>query len=133
MAKQILHQLPEVASAQALDQTLLQVPSTLEALYTLTTQQIIEQAEDDAKLGRRVLSELLVAPQPMPAETLLDAVAGDVGWEKTYDPVLIEERINRCVRCCRDLITRTEGDIILFTHRTVKEYLEVHGIPGTST
>jgi hypothetical protein len=133
LANQILYQLPDATSAQDIDQIFVRLPSSLEGFYALAIQQINEQAEDDAKLGRRVLSELLVTLQPMTAKTLLGAVAGDAGWETTCDRVRIDERTNRCVRCCRSLITRSEDNTIGFTHLTVKQYLEVHGILSTST
>jgi hypothetical protein len=115
---QILQPQPRLSTAERLNQ-----------LYTLFLQRITEQAEGDAKLGKSVLRELLSAHQPMRAESLLDAVAEDAGWDKTNDQDRMEERINRCVRCCMNLVVRCKDNTIQFPHFTVESFLQAHGIP----
>ena len=134
MAKLLVDQLAKANTEQQIYK-MLQPPSelskaqSLEQLYALNLRQISKQAGSDAKLGKRVLKELLAAHEPMTAAGLLDAVAEDIGWDETDDQNRIEERVNRCVRCCMSLVVQHERKVIQFAHLTVLEFLKVHGIP----
>ena len=72
--------------------------------------------------------ELLTAHQPMTAGRLLDAVAETAGWEKTNDQDRMEQRVNRCVRCCMNLIVHCEDNTIQFTHIIVRRLLQIQSI-----
>ena len=96
-------------------------------MYAQLIERINSQTEGDAALGRKVLSELLVAQEPMTVAKLLDGVARDAGWERTSDPIQVEKRIARCMRCCGVIVARN-GNIIGLIHYTAKEYLERYGV-----
>ena len=93
-------------------------------------EQINKQTEGDAALGRKVLSELLIAQEPMTTARLLDAVAGDAGWEATSDQIQIDKRVDRCVQCSKGLVMLVacdDGNTVRFVHYSVRNYLEAHG------
>jgi hypothetical protein len=127
MAALMVGQIRDNSSAQDIDQILDSQPTTLEQLYAQIMERINSQAEGDAALARRVLSELLTAQRPPTIATMLDVVGRDAGWERTSDPIQVETRIAQCVQCCRGLVARSNGNIG-FVHLTVQQYLEHHGV-----
>lgn len=91
-------------------------------------ERINKQTGDDAALGKKVLSVLLAAQEPVTTEVLLNAVARDAGWEKSSDQVQLEQRIDRCVHCCGGLVARSDSNIVSLVHSTAQRYLEHHGV-----
>lgn len=89
---------------------------------------IDSQAGGDAALGRKVLSVLHAAQEPVTTEALLAAVAGEAGWERTSDHAQLEQQINRCIQCCGGLVVRSDSNIVWLIHHTAKCYLEHHGV-----
>jgi hypothetical protein len=131
MAKLLIDQMPDNTSAQDFDRTWRLQPSSIEQAFARVMELINGQSEGDAALGRRVLSEILVAHEPMKTRTLLDVAASDAGWERTFDQVQIDKRIARCVQCCGGLVhlvARDDGNVVVFVHYTVRNYLETHGV-----
>jgi hypothetical protein len=118
----IVGQIQYNTSTQDIDRHVrLQPAPTLERLYARVMKQIIEQTDRDATLGIKVLSELLRAQRPMTTKSLLDAIAKDAGWERTYDQVQLDKRIERCVQCCKGLVARSDGDVVRLVHYTARE------------
>jgi hypothetical protein len=93
-------------------------------------EQINRQAAGDSALGKKVLSELLVADEPMTTGRLLDAVSRDVGWERTSNQAEIDKQIDRCVQSCRGLVSLVAcdgGNEVVSVHSTFKQYLGRYG------
>ena len=115
MSKILIDELANATTERQIHQMLQPQPQSavqkLVQMYTLFLQRISEQAEGDAKLGKKVLRELLLADQPMGAERMLDAFGEDTELEKTNDQALMEERVNRCVRCCMNLVVHNEDSL----------------------
>ena len=128
----LLRQIQDSSSLQDADQRLRSQPASLEQLYAQTVEQMNRQTEGDAALGRKVLTVLLGAQEPVTTETLLDAVATDVGWKRTSDQAQVEQRIDQCVQCCGGLVGRSDGNTVRLIHATAHHYLKLHGVSNGS-
>lgn len=89
----ILGQLADATTPQEISQMLQSRLQSLCDMYIQCLHRIDVHVESDAKLGRRFLHELLSAHRPVRAETLLNAVAQDAGWDNANDQDQMKERI----------------------------------------
>lgn len=126
VAKLLLDRLCRAMTKKEFHRILEQSPRKIADTFADCLQRVTDQEEAaDARLGKRVLKELLAADQPIRAEELLDAVADDAEWA-AGDQTDVEERVNRCLKCCMNLIDRDEDGTIRFCHPTVRDFLESH-------
>jgi Cdc6-like AAA superfamily ATPase len=86
LARLLLNQLCTATCQQEFNEMLELSPQTISHSYASCLQRLTEQEEGDARLGKRVLKELLSADQPTSAEELIDAVADDAGESRRLEP-----------------------------------------------
>ena len=126
LAKLLLDRLCRATTKIEFHRILEHSPRKISDTYSECLQRVTDQEEEaDARLGNRVLKELLAADLPIRAEELLDAVADNAEWA-AGDQTDVEERVKRCLKCCMHLIDRTEDGTIRFCHATVRKFLESH-------
>ena len=123
LAQLYMESLEKMHNLKSIREALLKLPKSLAGIYELNMIRIMEQNEEDRRLGLRVLSWIVHAVRPLKIIELQHAFAlcpGDVQFDEEG---ITEQEI--LISVCAGLVTLdTQSGVIRLVHYTVQEYFD---------